>query len=56
MINADKIVLNDGKIENIGNHRQLLKDSTRYKDLYIYQNEREKEWNKRTIYGIFLNI
>lgn len=44
VINADKIiVLNDGKIENIENHEQLLKDSTRYKDLYIYQNEREKE-------------
>ncbi|WP_068268375.1 ABC transporter ATP-binding protein [Caviibacter abscessus] len=51
LIDADKIVvLNQGKIENIGTHEELLKVSAWYKGLYEYQMkkgdniEREKSF------------
>ena len=38
IIDADKIILlNDGKIENIGTHKFLLKNSSIYKNLYKLQ-------------------
>lgn len=40
VVNADIIiVLNDGRIENIGNHEQLLEKIKWYNDLYSYQQE-----------------
>tara|TARA_B100001093_G_C26826553_1_gene1014286 strand:- start:1095 stop:1289 length:195 start_codon:yes stop_codon:yes gene_type:complete len=38
IIEADKIIfLNKGKIEAIGTHKQLLKDSEMYRLMYINQ-------------------
>ena len=42
VINADKIIiLNGGKIENIGTHNELLETSSWYKELYDYQMRKE---------------
>lgn len=47
VVNADIIiVLNDGRIENIGNHEQLLEKSKWYNELYSYQQERVIENEK----------
>ena len=41
---ADKIVvLNKGKVEEVGKHEELIKNEGLYKDLWNYQ-EKSKEW------------
>lgn len=42
--NADRvIVLDDGKIEAMGTHEELLKNSPAYQEIYYSQRDREKE-------------
>ena len=44
VMGADKIVvLNKGKVEEVGKHEELLKNEGLYKDLWNYQ-EKSKEW------------
>jgi ATP-binding cassette subfamily B protein len=41
--NADKIiVLNDGRIDSIGTHDELIKNSELYKDIALSQLEKEE--------------
>lgn len=42
--NADRIlVLDDGKIEAMGTHQELLKNSAAYQEIYYSQRDKEKE-------------
>ncbi|MDU6784591.1 ATP-binding cassette domain-containing protein, partial [Finegoldia magna] len=44
VMGADKIVvLNKGKVEEVGKHEELIKNEGLYKDLWNYQ-EKSKEW------------
>ncbi len=44
VMGADKIVvLNKGKVEEVGKHEELIKNNGLYKDLWNYQ-EKSKEW------------
>ena len=44
VMGADKIVvLNKGKVEEVGKHEELIKNEGLYKDLWHYQ-EKSKEW------------
>lgn len=44
VMSADKIVvLNKGKVEEVGKHEELIKNDGLYKDLWNYQ-EKSKEW------------
>ncbi len=49
IIDADNIILlNDGKIENIGTHKFLLKNSSIYKNLYQLQFKKKNYGKKNT--------
>ena len=47
--NADRIlVLDDGKIEAMGTHQELLKNSAAYQEIYYSQRDKEKETREVT--------
>lgn len=47
LMHSDNIILlNSGKIEQMGTHDELMKKSSRYRSLYYYQNEKEPRYEK----------